>query len=338
MMRKLANPLFIAALGASSTELLAAANQSLHFPAPAPLAAGPGGDDLRVGVKAMGVPTIGSGSIDLIASPADPADLVARRAGKGACEAAFAKGGAICAWDAAASCDAFTTTPPPPLIGFHCTGNGTNGFSLSWAAGTPTTIGVGSFPFGVGNITNITADNRGIYTDLGVDIAAKSLIQIRPNGVTGTIQIKIFHNQGGTNPRIASVLVDGSNNDPSEASALHAAMETALENISPALPTPIVATTHPLLDSTYPLTAFGFLKQATSFEEISNIVAAQITEVEVVVPAGMSFTVEGSDNVADTSLINNVPTLSGWGALIATAVLLAMILWMHRNRMRQQQA
>jgi hypothetical protein len=338
-MRKLAIPLFIVALGASSTELRAAPNQSLHFPVPAPAGAASGADDLRVGIKANGVPTIGSGPIDLIFSPQDSADLVARRAGKGACEAAFSKGGANCAWDAQSSCDAFTQSIPPPLIGFHCTGNqtGANGFSLSWAAGTPTTIGIGSFPFNVGNITNLTADNKGVYTDLGVDIAPRSLIQIRPNGVTGTIQFKIFHTQGGTNPRIANVLVDGSNNDPSEAAALHSAIETALENISPALVPAIAVTTHPLNDATYPLTAFGFLKQATSFAEITNINAVLITEVEVVVPAGMAFTVEGTENVVDPALAN-VPTLSGWGALIATTVLLLMILWMHRRRMRQQQA
>ena len=60
--------------------------------------------------------------------------------------------------------------------------------------------------------------------------------------------------------------------------------------------------------------------------------------MDAVVQPGMGMTLEGTDNVADTSLINNVPTLSGWGALIATAVLLLMILWVHRNRMRQQQA
>jgi len=35
---------------------------------------------------------------------------------------------------------------------------------------------------------------------------------------------------------------------------------------------------------------------------------------------------------------SGVPTLSTWGVIIATAILLLMILWMHRRRMRQQQA
>jgi hypothetical protein len=64
------------------------------------------------------------------------------------------------------------------------------------------------------------------------------------------------------------------------------------------------------------LTAFGYLKQASNFVEITNIAAVGITQVEIVAPVGMGFTGEGSENVIDAGDVT-VPTLSGWGAIFA---------------------
>jgi len=335
MWKKLAISVFLVALGAASTQVWAAPSQSLHFNVPAPAGSAAGADDLRIASKADGVPSIGSGSIDLIAG--DAAELVTRKAAKAFCLSAFAKPGANCARDlpatvcaGAACCDSFDT---PVTTIFHCANSAGNGFELSRTVGLPTEIGIGAVPFGVGNITHLTADTRGVYTDLGVDIASRSLIQIRPEGITGTITLRITHTQGGTNPRLATVTVDSTNNDPGESLALHTAIENALENISPALPVPIVATTHPLMDATSPLTAFGFLKQATSFTEITNIGAAGITKVDVVIPAGHGLTIEGTENVIDANGgAAQVPALNDWGIVVLVMVLLLCGYWLMRRQ------
>jgi hypothetical protein len=341
MVRKLVAPLLIVALCATASGVRAADNQSIHCRGAAPAAAGAAGstqnDDLRLGVKADGLPSIGTGSIDLVSGETNTA--VTTKAMKQMCVASYQK--ANCSRTAPAPtcsgniscCDTIDDgTLEATLI--DCPGIGGKGYTLSrFLAPDTITIGLAALPFppaiGAGNITNVTGDTRDIYTDLGIDIAPKSLIQIRPNGVTGTVQIRIWHDgsQGAPNPRVANVTVNTTNNDPIEASALHLAIETALEAPALALNPAIVATTHPLNDAITPLTAFGFLKQASNFTEITNITAVHITEVEVVVPdpaAGqprMGFTVEGSQNTTD-GLSSDVPTLNTWGIVVLVAMLL----------------
>lgn len=342
MVRKLIVPVFIVALCAAASGVRAAPNQSIHCRGAAPAAAGAAGstqnDDMRLSVKADGLPTIGTGSIDLVSGETNIA--VTTKSMKQMCVAAYQKANCsriapapVCSGNATC-CDTIDDGTLEATI-IDCPGIGGLGFTLSRAlAPDAISIGIAALPFpdGIapdGDVTNLTADNRDIYTDLGVDIAPRALIQIRPNGVTGTVQIRIWHDgsQGAPNPRIASVIVTTSNNDPAEAPALHAAIETALETISPALSPAITATTHPLTHAIPPLTAFGFLKQASNFTEVDNIAAIHITEVEVVVPdpaqglPRMGFTVEGSENSTD-GLSEGIPTLSTWGIVVLVAMLL----------------
>jgi hypothetical protein len=325
MVKKLAVPLFILALGVASTPLRAASHQSVDLPAPAPAAAGGAGstqqDDLRLAVKANDLPPIGSSSIDLITG--ETAAVVTAKAAQALCQAAYSTSGVTCtpaagpACSGIACCDNFLTLGI--LVAVDCikTGGG-KGVEILRTAGLPNEVQADAI-FG-GSITNMGVENKNIYTEAGHDIAAKELIQIRPNGVTGTITFRIFHNQGGTNPRLATVAVTTSNNDPSEAAALHAAIETALENISPALPIPLTGTPRGLNDAKSPLTAFGWFKQATNFTEISNAAAASIIRIEVVVPAGMGVTIEGSDGVSDG--LAGIPTLNTYGIVVLVATLL----------------
>jgi len=326
MGKKLAISLFIVAIGASSSMLRAAPNQSLHFNAAAPAGAAAGSDDLRTAIKANGLPPIGSSSIDLV-PPTDTAAIVTNKAAQAQCAAAFAASGVLCTvvrFDTFATCntgpaccDRFIDVPAFAVTASCDKGAGTTGFDLN-RPGAATGITAFARPGGVGSVTHYGAENKNIYTGLSSDPGAGTLIQIRPNGITGTIQVQITHNQGGSNPRTASVIVDGTNNDPSESQALHNAIETALEGISPALPVPIVATTHTLDDATGPLTAFGWFKQATHFVEINNMAAAGIQDVRVIVPAGQGLIVEGTDRVTDSV----VPTLNEWGIIALVLVLM----------------
>jgi hypothetical protein len=214
----------------------------------------------------------------------------------------------------------------PNLIG--------KGFTLAIAAGGDDHFQAGAL--NGGSVSHLAADNKNVYPDVRNDIAPRALIQLRPNGISGTVQIKIYHTQGGSNPRIANVTVDASNSGAANSLALHNAVRTALQSISPALSPAIVATVHTLDEATYPLTAFGFFKQASNFVEITNTGNVGITDVEVIVPPGQGFSTEGSENVIDAGDVS-VPTLSGWGAIFAAAVLLTMIFLLHRKRMRMQQ-
>lgn len=333
-------PLFILLIAAVTPPLLhAAATQSLHFPVAAPAAAAAGADDMRIGLKVAALAPYNSGNIDLLAGDA-PATVTSKSA-KGLCIAAYADGRATCtrlvpgaACVGAACCDAFNA---PALVIIDCVAANGRGFELNLPLGGDN-FTVSALPFGVGNVQNLTADNKNIYPDVGVDIASRSLIQLRPNGVTGNVQLRIHHTQGGANPRVATVVVDASNNDPAESQALHDAARNALQGIAPALAPAIVATVHTVNEANYPLTSFSHLKQGNHFLQITNILPVGITKVEVVVPTGQGFTIEGTENQADSFADQAVPTLSEWGAIFAAAVLMLMIYWLHRKRMKMQQA
>ncbi len=333
-------PLFVLLIAAVTAPLLhGAATQSLHFPVAAPAAAAAGTDDLRIGLKAAALAPYNSGSIDLLSG--DPASTVASKSAKALCLTAYTDGRSTCtrivpgaACVGAACCDSFNA---PALVIFDCVADNGRGFEVNLPlAGDNFTVS--ALPFGVGSIQNLTADNKNVYPDVGVDIASRSLIQLRPNGVTGNILLRVYHTQGGANPRVATVTVDATNNDPGESQALHDAARVALQGIAPALVPAIVATVHTVNDANYPLTSFGHLKQASHFLEITNVLPVGITKVEVVTVAGQGFTIEGTENTADTVADLAVPTLSEWGAILAAAVLMLMIYWVHRKRMRMQQA
>jgi exosortase sorting signal-containing protein len=339
MMRKLTIALFIVAWSASSTMVLAA-SESLHFPVAAPAAAGLAGseqkDDLRTGIKANGLGPIGSLSVDLVSGEA--ATVVTNKAAQAQCAAAFASPGATCTVFTApatvcatgpACCDAYVLSPAA-LVNTNCTGTGGKGFDMGRAGGGAA-VKIDATPAGAGgSVTHFGVENKNIYPDAATDPGARTLIQIRPGGLTGNITIRVFHTQAGANPRIATVVVNSTNNDPGEALALHNAIETALEGIAPALSPAIVATTHPLTEAIAPLTAFGFLKQASHFTDITNMAAVGITEVEIVVPQGMGFYTEASDNTFDQI---GIPTLNEWG-IVALVALLLLAGYMLRRRQR----
>jgi hypothetical protein len=336
MGKKLAISVFIVALGSASSVIMAAATQSLHFRSAAPAEAAAGGDDLRTAVKANGLPPIGSGSIDLVAM--ESSESVTNKAARAQCQAAFATPGVMCTvielgtfttcTTGPACCEMFMTFTVD-IVNASCNkGPGTPGFVLQRVPQDPLSPDpehpgrkVTAIASGGGSVSNYSAENKNVYRDIGQDPAARTLIQVRPGGVTGTITINIYHNQGGQNPRTATVTVTSANNDPSESLALHNAIETALETISPALPAPIDATTRARVDATSPLTAFGWLKQADHFTEITNMQAAAITEVRVIVPAGAGMTVEGTDNLTDM-VGAGVPTLNEWGIVVLVVLLL----------------
>jgi hypothetical protein len=329
-------PLFTLLAGVSTLSL--AANQSLHFPVNAPST----GDNLGVGLKAAGFNPINSGPVNVTSG--DAGGVVASKAAKAVCLASFNSGVSctvnkatiptptVCSTDGSC-CDLFIASAFPVTLG--CTvepGGIGKGFSFSLPGGDS----VQASAFNGGTVSHLGADNKNIYPDVRTDIAPRALIQLRPNGISGTVQIKIYHTQAGANPRIANVTVDASNSGAANSLALHNAVRTALQSISPALSPAIVATVHTLDDAVYPLTAFGYFKQATNFVEITNITNVGITDVEVIVPAGQGFSTEGTENVVDAGDVT-VPTLSGWGAIFAAAILLTMIFLLHRKRMRMQQ-
>lgn len=344
MVRKLVISLFIMVVGASSMVLRAVdvPNQSVDCLAAAP-AAPP--SSVSVGIKSDGLPNIGSGTVNLV--PGEPATHVTARAGKATCIAAFQKNAATCtralpaaACSGFACCDAFDfvcvggTAPPGTVctgnpaactgggtcttvtVDFTCTGIGTQGFEMTRAIGSPTILSVGSIPFGVGSVSHVTA--AGVAYPIAIDIAPRGLVQVKANGVTGNITLRVT--RPGPVVSTATVAVTSSNNDPGEAQALHNAISAGFASVSPALPTPLITVTHPLTDAIYPLTAFGFLKQASHFTEITNLDAAGVTKVEVVVQPGQDVTVEGSSNSTDPT--GSIPTLNTWGIVVLVVMLL----------------
>jgi len=330
-------PFFVLVIGASSAPLLQADNhQSLDFNLAAPAVA-----TVQAGVKAQGFSPINSAIVDVGGATKT---IAAHKAAEALCRAAALSGQGFCEGTAGAPlgclgvtcCSAFVGTPGFPIqSGVACTQNPGllgKGFLISLSqAGEEANVD----QVNGGNIQNLTFTAN--FPGVGTDIASRGLIQIRPNGITGNIVLRVYHNQAGANPRTATVTVDASNNDPAEAQVLHNAIATALQNISPALSPAIVATVHTVQDANYPLTAFSYLKEASHFVELTNLHVVGISEVQVDSINGQTVTVEGTENQADAIGDHVVPTLSGWGAIFAAAILMLMIYWLHRKRMRMQQ-
>lgn len=343
MPRRLVVLLFIVTLAGSWTLVSAAAIQSAHFPVTAPAGSAGSGDDLGIGVQTIGLGAFATNGIDLV--PTDTSIPVARKASRAVCQAAFAKFGNGCsvvfvgapgptagcvagAANNAVCCDALDPAIADRALTMDCLGSAGKGFEMArvLAGDGFTTSALGA----AGSVTNLTLDNKSIYTDVTWDAALRALIQIRPNGVTGNVTLRITHTQGGVNPRIATLVVNSTNNDPSEAQALHNALNTALTGTGLGLTT----VTHSIMDAIAPLTAFGFLKQATHFSEISNVQVQNVQSIEVIVQPGMGFTIEGTDNTPLSQLESGIPTLNTYGIVVLVVMLLlAGYLLKRRQRM-----
>jgi hypothetical protein len=316
MVRKLVIPLFIVALGALSTVLMAATNQSLHFNVTAPAEAS--SNDLSVGINATGVPAIQSGPINL--TPGNLPELVARTAGQAACVSSFQKI-AGCAFTSPAACvgvaccGAFITAGDTTFV-FTCTGNGGNGFDMVRIGGE-SVLRIAARPATSGNITHLFADAR-TYPDVGVDVASHGVGQVRRNGFTGVVRYRFFV-QGNPTPFDANVTVDGTNNDDSEDAAFYGTARTAIQSL--AITPPLIVTVRDITtEPVAPWDPFGvFLKQGRKYLTVDNLLEAKIVEMQTLVPTGMSFTVGGAENYVD---VPKVPTLSTWGMVILVIMLL----------------
>lgn len=282
----------------------AASSQSEHFPVPAPTSA-----PIGINLKAIGFRPVGCQVNTLVA--ADAPAVIARKAASALCQ---------CILEAGISCPGAVCNPVPisPLAVTCIGGLQGESFNLTQTAGSDG-LEVGT---GFGNIANLNCTNNNNYPDIRADLAARVLLQVRSNAIAGQVNVRIFHNQGGQNPRIASFNVGAADSSQTIANGIRDAINAL------AFSPDVIAVTHPPSDASVPLTHFPATYFGQYFVEITNAQAAGVTDVEVVVQSGQGFTLEPTENV------NDIPTLSEWAMIILTIFLLGSGYWLLRRQRR----
>jgi hypothetical protein len=277
-----------------------------------------------VNLKAIGYFPMQSGQIDLVST--DSPETVAAKAANQLCSAVFAT---------FANCSA--TLSGSGCVGAACCPLGTSGNTLTVtcppAPASPTLVlNRAAFGFvlvanGPGNIANLNVENKNIYPQVRADLAARVLLQALPNGGNGTVQVRIFHTQGGANPKTASVanLQTGFADNQARQNAIRDAINAL------AFAPDVVAVTHAPGDAVLPLTYFPTTYHGDYFVEITNAAAAGVTDVEVIGLPGWSITLEPTENVLDQPALNP-PALGSWGIVVVVAMLLVSGYWLMRRR------
>jgi len=163
----------------------------------------------------------------------------------------------------------------------------------------------------------------------GPDLLPRVLVQVRPNGVDGTVTVRVTHNQGGQNPRTFAV----STGSFGDTTSLHNAFRDGFNNLGLGL---IAETRTAAEAATYswsPETLAG-----ASFVRILNADTQQIIRVEVDGVQGPSGTgqIVTTETNTDPPPPPPIPTLSPWGMGIVVLMLLLSGLWVLRRRQDAQ--
>ena len=331
-----------AVLGMMSPVAWGSSNDSIDYVGVTP--ADPGGDDdMQLWLKVIGFgPTTQTGPIDLVGG--DTAVMVSAKAANALCRAVFpdvtALGGTCSATvtgiPASVDCAAPLSDPATccddadlvPLGDKDATTHGLTVscalrgrvFSLNRAVGgdlvsatTPPT----------GNIANFQC-NSSLLTTIETDLASNVLVQIRPNGIQGTIHVQFTHGQGGQNPKDAAFTINAGNvNDPV---AIHNGVAAAINAL--AFAPDVVANRRTLSTVSENLTRAPGEYGGQDFVEIETPPSVLVTKVRLIGVAGQTLVVESTEDIPD------VPALGSWGLLLVVVMLCASGYWLLRRRMR----
>jgi len=316
---------------------LAQDTASLHFPTDANCT-GPNtcnvensgaAADMDVTVVASGVPNIKTnsvGSIDLVAGDTGPVTaakavnkvcLACAGAGGGVTVSGFIVGPGACA---GAACCATTSAQ---TVVFSCLGAGPRGFDLTRSA-TADSFTVAPNGAG-GNIQNLNC-RTSVGNSNGPDLLERVLLQVRPNGINGSVTIDVYHTQSPPNPR--SITVNTSSFP--DTAALHSEITTQLNLLSLGLRAVHHSSSEAGIYSGASETFAG-----ANFVEIVNARTANVTKVELDGLPGQTLVTETADPVPSSPA---VPALSAWGMVALVSLLAMSTLWLLRRGGRRSEA
>jgi len=276
-------------------------------------------------LKAKGFNPVQSAAIDLAST--DINSDVNRKSANALCTQIAAAGISCVGTVAAVSCAfpaACCSSPTGSTLALSCTGGPRGeGFDLNRPANTDafTVSQTSSVPGVQGDISNLSAENKNFYNDLRTDLAANSLVQVRPNGVLGTVQVKFFHTQGGQNPRTASTSISAGNvGNPAQ---IAADMATAINGTGLA---GVVATATAGSAAGAPLTYSPGTLGGVDFVRIT--IPVSVTDVELIGVPGQHLTIESTENTPD------YPAMGTWSFIAVLTLLLVSGYWLMRRRAR----
>ncbi len=326
MRRMLACGLMMAAIGSFSGAVFAAASQSLHFPIAPPLACDGPADDLGEHLKAKGFAPIQTGPINL--ASADTAADVSRKGSAALCEAAFDAGfscsgiltAPVTACNSKATCCENLAGTTARTLTLSCVGGlRGEGFDLVRTAGA---VFFSASATAGGDIANMSAENKNNYNDIGVDLGNFVLVQARSNGVLGNVVVRIFHGQGGPNPKIATFTINAGNvgNPTLIADGIRDAVNAL------AFAPDVVATTRPASDAIDPLTYARGSYYALPFVRIDTPPSTLVNRIELAGVVGHGLTIETTENTEDK------PALGTWGFIAVLTLLLISGYWLMRRK------
>jgi hypothetical protein len=200
----------------------------------------------------------------------------------------------------------------PPLGGFTL---GRASGALGSASGDKTDTGDNT-PASI-NAVN-TSTNGG--NTIASDPLPQHLVNVRTDGTNGIVQWRVFHTQGGPNPRTFNVNTTGLNDQQ-----IHQAIANGFVGTGLGLTAFVHKSSDAALHSWYPQ---AFLDD--DFVRIPNTTGQGVTEIQVTGLEGQTITIE------DNTPGGQVPTLSTVGMVLLVALLMLGAWFLHRRQRLQQ--
>lgn len=305
-------------LGMAGPALLLAQSISVDTPTPPAPSAG----SMKHILNLKNLPNVNTGNFAV--GPADTGVLLAKKGGSSICSVALSEGWTItpvlgCAPATGAGCCATLAAGADGTVIFTAEKPVGTGFLFTKL------IGDAKFsiaPSGAGIVLGVNSQtNAG--NNLGQDLLPNFLVQVLPNGVNGVVTFRIFHTQGGLNPRTFPI-------DTGTFTTLTAQAHAIRDGFNGAGLTGLTAVTRigKLEAELYAANPQEFIQ--APFTHV--IAPASVTEIQVDALPGQIVIEE--NNAGSTP----VPALSPWGVFALVLTILLASLWFLRRRARMAQA
>jgi len=214
-------------------------------------------------------------------------------------------------------CDA-TIDPTVRGVSADCSITGLGGFTIGrdpGAAGADTgeKVQLGDSTPNTINAVNSSTNGGNTITSDPLPQHLEGLVR---NGIDGVVQWKVFHSQGGSNPRTFNVNTTGLTD-----TQIAQAIATGFQGLGLGLTASVHPSSQAAFYSRYPQAFFQ-----DDFVVIPDTVSHGVIEIQVTAIEGQQITIE--DNVPG----GNVPTLSTVGMALLIALLMLGALVLHRRQ------
>jgi hypothetical protein len=203
-------------------------------------------------------------------------------------------------------------------VDYNCIqGNPAGGFSISRVQ-NDIKFGISAYNAVAGSFLRGVNKNTNAGNTLGDDPLPYYLVGIVPNGVGGVVTFRVFHAQGGTNPRTFTVNTSSFLGDPV---GLANAIVTGFQGTGLGLQAEALGPGHPL--SLY-------TENSAEFQTSVPVRLASTNTLSDIQVSGLP----GQTIIQEDNAFPVVPALSPWGIAALVVTLLLTSLWFLRRRVR----